>query len=172
MLLCSILPTALLVCGGHTAETDSERLAASAAKWSKIKEECGGNYSYKAIRSSFTGYREETIVTVKDNKVVERQLLTATPAQPGQPPVVRSEWVETGKDIGSHKAGTEPRTLDELYAVAKKVLEANVPANHSRRLGLDKQGLLQYCFIVDTRIQDDAPMTGMKPIYLTIGKKK
>jgi hypothetical protein len=79
--------------------------------------------------------------------------------------------METGKDIGSHTKAVEPRTLDELYMIAKKIVEQDVPTNHVRSLGIDKQGLLQHCFIRDTRIQDDAPLVGVPAIYLTLEKK-
>ncbi|MCS6896619.1 MAG: hypothetical protein NZM29_01485, partial [Nitrospira sp.] len=59
--------------------TDAERLAKSLAAWMKAKEECGGNYSYKVVKASFTGFRSETTIVVKGNKVVERRLETATP---------------------------------------------------------------------------------------------
>jgi hypothetical protein len=55
--------------------------------------------------------------------------------------------------------------------IAKKIVEQDVPTNHVRSLGIDKQGLLQHCFIRDTRIQDDAPLVGVPAIYLTLEKK-
>jgi hypothetical protein len=172
MLLRVLVATIVLTSQVIAADpTDAERLASSLAKWKEAKEGCGGNYSYKVIRSSFTGFRAETTIVVKDNKVVERRYETATPAQPGQPAALKTVWVETGKEIGTNKGAAEPRTLDELYTIAKKIVEADVPANHVRSLGLDKQGLLQYCFTRDTRIQDDAPLSGVAAIYLTLGKK-
>lgn len=150
---------------------DAERLSKSLAIWTKAKEDCGGNYSYKVIISSFTGHRAETTIVVKKNKVVERKLETGTPNFLGKPAPLKLEWTETGKDIGTHTKTVEPRTLDELYMIAKKIVEEEVPANHVRSLGIDKQGLLQHCFIRDTRIQDDAPLAGVPAIYLTLEKK-
>jgi hypothetical protein len=172
MLLRPLAATLLLAAAASAAEpTDAERLAASAAKWKETKEACGGNYTYKTIRTSFTGYRAETIITVKNNVVVERRFDTATPVQPGQAAPLKTEWTETGKEIGTHKGAVEARTLDELYVVAKKLVDAEVPANHVRNLAFDKQGILQHCFTRDTRIQDDAPLTGITTIFLTLGKK-
>ena len=150
---------------------DAERLSKSLASWTKAKVDCGGNYSYKVIISSFTGHRAETTIVVKENKVVERKLETGIPNFLGKPAPLKLEWMETGKDIGSHTKTVEPRTLDELYMIAKKIVEQDVPTNHVRSLGIDKQGLLQHCFIRDTRIQDDAPLTGVPAIYLTLEKK-
>jgi hypothetical protein len=151
--------------------TDAERLTTSLAKWTEAKAACGGNYSYKVIRSSFTGYRAETIVVVKANKVVERRFDTAKPTFPGAQVALKMEWIENGQNIGTHQEAAEPRTLDELYMIAKKVVEAELPTNHIRSLGLDEQGLLQHCFVRDTRIQDDAPLGGVTGIYLTLEKK-
>ena len=47
---------------------DAERLSKSLASWTKAKVDCGGNYSYKVIISSFTGYRAETTNVVKKTK--------------------------------------------------------------------------------------------------------
>jgi len=161
-----------LTSGGNAAEpTDAERLAASAAKWKKAKEAAGGNYHYKAIRSSFTGFRSETVVVVKAGVVTERRHVATDGGKPGEPGPLKEVWVETGKDIGTHKDGVAARTLEELYAEAKKVLDAPLPANHVRSLGFDKQGILAYCYTRDTRIADDAPLGGVAPIYLEMGKK-
>lgn len=150
---------------------DAERLSKSLTSWTKAKEDCGGNYSYKVIKSSFTGHRTETTIVVRDNKVVERRFESSQPNFLGKPAPLKLEWVETGKEIGSHAKAVEPRTMDELYMIAKKIVEEEVPTNHVRSLGIDKQELLQHCFIRDTRIQDDAPLTGVPAIYLTLEKK-
>lgn len=151
---------------------DAERLSKSLATWAKTRELCGGNYSYKVIKSSFTGHRTETTIVVRDNKVVERKFESSQPNFLGKPEPPKLEWMETGKEIGSHKNAPEARTMDELYMVAKKLVEAEVPENHVRSLGIDNQGLLQHCFIRDSRIQDDAPMSGVPGIQLTLGMKQ
>ncbi len=151
--------------------TDAEKLATSLEKWTAAKKECGGNYSYKVIQSSFTGFRAETLVVVKDNKVVERKYSTATPKEPGGKAELKQIWSETEKEIGKNKQGAEALTLDQLYEGAKKIVEKEVPAEHVRSIAFDKMGILQYCFLRDKRIADDAPLTGVKPIYLTLEKK-
>lgn len=171
LLVAPILLAFAAVVASAADRNDAERLAASHAKWQEAKEACGGNYRYKAIRSSVTGDRAETVVVVKDNKVVERRFDTATPAQPGKPARLNTELVETGKDIGLHQGAADPRTRDKLYAVAKKIVEMEIPANHVRRLAFDKLGLLQCCFLRDARIQDDGLLTGVTTIYLTLAKK-
>ncbi|MFM8892862.1 MAG: hypothetical protein ACKOTB_14815 [Planctomycetia bacterium] len=168
----TLVIVAALASGASAVQaSDVERLAASLARWKDARESCGGDYSYKVIRSSFTGARAETTVVVKANKVVERRFDTASPPLPGAPAPLKMEWSETGDDIGAHQGAAEPRTLDELYAIAKQIVEGKIPEHHVSSLGLDDRGLLQHCFVRDTRIQDDAPLAGVAPISLTLGGK-
>jgi len=179
-----LLTMFLVVCCGFAnaadGEADKDRLAASLKKWKTVKEECGGNYTLKFARSTFTGSSFTTTVTIKDNVVVERSYDEFI-RQPGLPPVPedptkprRPAWTEKGKEIGSHKdASIAPaRTLDELYAEAEKIVSMEPPANHVRNLGIDKQGLLVFCFLRDRRIADDAPLNGVRPFTIEIAKKK
>ena len=157
--------------------TDADRLKESSAKWQKARDESGGDYSYLVTKSFFTGARQTTTITVRGNKVVERKFELLGPPQPlkpgEDPPAPKPKWVETGKDVGSHKdEGAAPRSVDELYADALKLLEMKLPEHHKRYLGFDKQGLLSHCFIVDTRIADDAPITGIAPIQIHVKPKK
>lgn len=95
------------------------------------------------------------------------------PIKPGENlPALKPKWVDSGKDLGTHKdEGAIVRTVDELYSEAKKLLEMKVPEHHKRYLGFDKQGLLSHCFIVDTRIADDAPRTGIPPVQIQLKSK-
>jgi predicted RND superfamily exporter protein len=172
MMIRTFITFIFLVCCVFAANpTDSERLSASFTTWKMVKESCGGNYSYKVIRSSFTGYQDETVVVVKANKVAERRFDVADAPRPGEPRMLKNKWVETGDGIGKHEGAAEPKTLDEMYSIAKQIVEAEIPANHVRSLALDKQGLLQHCFTRDTRIADGGPIKGVTTIYLTLGKK-
>lgn len=161
-------------------DKDAELLRASAEKWKLAREECGGNYTYSVVRSSFTGARQTTTVVVQNNKVVERryQEFAGGPpmlAKPGEKPIeAKPKWIETGKEIGSNKEprAAAARTLDELYQEASKLVEAKVPENHQRTLGFDKQGILAYCFTQDKRIADDAPIQGVAPLRLELHKKQ
>jgi hypothetical protein len=172
MVIRTCVTFAFLVCCVFAANpTDSERLATSFTTWKMVKESCGGNYSYKVIRSSFTGYRDETVIVVKANKVAERRFDVADDPRPGMPIVLKNKWIETGEGIGKHEGAVEPKTLDEMYTIAKKIVEAEIPSEHVLSLALDKQGLLQHCFTRDTRIADGGPIIGFATIYLTLGKK-
>ncbi len=154
-----------------------ERLKESLAKWEKARQECEGNYTYTVRRSSAFGFGHQTTITVKDNKVVERmfeEFGQPVPPKPGeQPEKPKPRWIETGKDVGTHKTeGAPARTVDELYGEAKKLLEMTVPENHKLYLSFDKQGVLSHCFTIDTRIADDAPTKGIPPFKILLPMKK
>jgi len=105
---------------------------------------------------------------VRGNKVVERiyqkfgGAVAVLPGGPGRPPKqVPAGWTEKGKDIGSHREGAPPKTLDELYQDARKVLDTKLSPFQKLYVRYDKQGLLRSCFYVDTRIADDTPRKGV-----------
>ena len=161
--------------GGGSAKQaveDGARLEKSLLAWAKAKDDCGGNYSYRVPFTSAFGFGHTTIVVVRANKVVERKFERFGRPEPGRPGTeLKPEWVETGKEIGNHRdpSSAPAKTLDELYADAKKVLEAKLAPREVRSLALDTRGLLQACFIRDTGIAGDAPMNGIPFIQLTLG---
>ncbi len=171
------LTVAVLVAlaAAHAGEpTEADRLKTSLAKWKQAREECGGDYSYQVRWSSAFGFGHATTITVQANKVVERKYeVFGRPAPDGKPAEQKPKWIETDKELGSHKGeGAAPRTLDAIYAEAAKLLETPLPAGHRRLLGFDKQGILSHCFSIDTRIADDAPRTGVSLSQLHLKAKK
>ncbi|MCA9271069.1 MAG: hypothetical protein KDA41_21455 [Planctomycetales bacterium] len=149
------------------AKSDGQRLQESKAKWSKVQEDCGGNYRYFISHSNFVGAGNETEVVVRGGKVAGRRYrefgpIPAAPPPPGEePPKIEYKWVEQGDKVGSHKEGAPAETLDELYARAEKVAAAELEPTQKRYVRFDQQGLLMSCYYVDTRIADDAPTTGV-----------
>lgn len=159
----------------HAAETDADKLKESLAKWEKAREACGGDYTLTYRWSSYVGFGHTTTITVKGNQVVERkfeEFSAPKPVKPGEEaPKPTPKWVETGKEIGTHKEGAPAVTLDELYKQAATMLSAEVPANNRRLVGYSKDGLLNYCFTQDKRIADDAPANGIKPFQIQLKAK-
>lgn len=151
-------------------DSDAVKLKDSLAKWEKAKEQCGGDYSYTTGFTSAFGFGSVTTVTVTGNKVAGRKYETFT--QDGGKRVTKQEWAEEGKDVGTHTDGAPAKTLDDLYADAKKVCDGKVADGHVRSVGFDKAGLLAYCYTRDTRIADDAPLEGVRPFTLTLKAKK
>jgi len=147
--------------------TDEQaRLQKSLETWETLKAECGGNYAYKVRWSSWVGFGHETEVVVRNNRVAQRRYRQwsgqPVPVAPGEPPKPEGKtWTEEGDQLGSHSEGAAPKTLDQLYEEAAKVLAKTLAPHQRLYLRFDDRGLLQSCFYVDTRIADDAPQTGV-----------
>jgi hypothetical protein len=152
--------------GAEQPESPRAQLAKSLETWQTLKAQCQGNYSYKIRWSSWVGFGHETEIVVRANKVAERKYREwsgpAAAPQPGKPPKPQGEsWTEKGTDVGSHKKGAPPKTVDELYQQAAQVLQSKLEPHHRLYVRFDKRGLLTSCFYVDTRIADDAPRSGV-----------
>lgn len=164
-----------LAAGDAVPPTDLERLAASRATWEKARDAAGGNYSYE-LSNVFVKWAQTTRVVVKQGKVVERSFEQAVSppgysggkALPTPPPQV-TRWIETGAAIGTHGDGAAPpRTVDELYDEAAKLLASPKAEFRVRSLGFDDRGFLAHCVEYDERIADDPPLQGVKPFRITI----
>lgn len=158
-------------------EKRKEKLRQSFRTWQKLKQECGGDYSYKKHWSSWVGFGHETTVIVENNQVVARSFRSFSgrplPVAPGQSPQPEGKtWTERGPDLGKHKEGHPPKTLDELYAEAEAIANGPVPPFNRMSLRMDKNGLLLACYLQDTRIADDAPTKGVNLTSITLGKKE
>ena len=131
------------------------QLKKSQNTWEKLKEECGGNYTYSKRWSSWVGFGHTTEVVVANNKVVERRYKSFSgrprPVGPDQPPAKPENkgWIEKGEEIGSHKQGHPAKPLDELYKEAAEILGRPVPPFQRLGLRFDKQGLLLACYTQD-----------------------
>jgi len=178
-LCCSFVMTTifLLATGAEAAQADSHLAAftKSMATWKRVKAECGGNYSYKIRWSSWVGFGNETEIVCHQNKVTERKYrewkggpVMARPGKAAKPK--ENSWTEKGDQIGANKKGAPPKTLDELYIEAGKVLETKLSPHQKLYVRYDKQGLLKSCFYVDTRIADDAPRKGVMISSIALGK--
>jgi len=161
-------------------DSPAVKLEKSLKTWQKLKKECGGNYSYSIRFTSWVGFGHETTIVVRNSKIAERRYRSwsgqpqiVAPVEPGKPPVAAKPdgetWIEKGKDLGSHKKGAPAKTLDELYAVAAKVAARELSDFEKRYIRFDKQGILQSCFTIDTRIADDAPRNGVAINSLKLG---
>ncbi|MBI1246818.1 hypothetical protein GC197_03110 [bacterium] len=167
-------------------ESPEARLEKSLKTWQKLKEECGGNYSYMIRVRSFIGSGSDTTIVIRDNKIAERKFRewgpppqNPVPVQPGSGPKAETPagetWSEKGEDIGSHKQGAPAKTLDELYAAAAKVVKVwsgKRSEFEELMVEFDEQGLLKSCFTRDTRIADDAPRNGVIIDELKLGDAK
>lgn len=157
------------------ATSDAAMLEQSRESWQRLRKECGDNYRYVVKRASFTGAGNATEIVVEGGKVVERRFREygappRTPPAPGLvPPRDEFKWVEREKELGRHKEGAPSRTLDELYVEANKILARPLAKTEKRFLRFDAQGLLLGCYYLDSRIADDAPLTGVVISEIKLG---
>ena len=143
-------------------------------RWQDLKDNHQGNYSYTKKWSSWTGFGHTTTIIVSKNRVTERKFESIGAPHPDGRPVDKNRWAERGDFIGSSsdKQAHPAKTLDQLYAEAKELLAKPIPSFHKGVLRLNEQGLLIKCFVQDTRIADDAPVTGVNITSITLGNQK
>ncbi|MDG2182917.1 MAG: protease inhibitor I42 family protein [Mariniblastus sp.] len=153
--------SALTASAGFHDASDLEKVKDSLAKWQTTKADVGNTYSYMVRWSSFIEYGHETRIFVKNGKVVRRTFRPVAVAEnpSGEPPF--EKWKEDGDQIGKHSEGAPAKTLDQLYKFAIKVASKELEPSERRYVKTDNRGLLIECFIVDTRIADDAPKNGL-----------
>ena len=106
--------------------------------------------------------------------MTERKFESLGAPHPDGRPVDKNRWTERGDFIGSssNKQAHPAKTLDQLYAKAKELLAKPIPPFHQGVLRLNEQGLLVSCFVQDTRIADDAPVTGVNITSITLSNQR
>lgn len=162
IVLCTLLALLTLTASADFHDTsDLEKVKDSLAKWEKTKADVGGSYSYKVRWSSFIEYGHETRIFVKNGTVVRRTFrpIAMVDKPTGESPF--EKWKEEGDQLGTHRDGAPVKTLDQLYESSIKIASKKLESTERRFVKIDNRGLLLECFIIDTRIADDAPKNGM-----------
>lgn len=132
---------------------DLEKVVDSQKKWQPLKQTCNGSYTYIVEWHGFAPTWNRTTIFVRDNQVVGRAYRTFSNARDAVDRI-HQVWEETADDLGSHKQGAPPKTLDALYQEAIKIAGRKLADYERRHVAFDQQGLLLKCFIVDNRIAD------------------
>ncbi|MST01018.1 MAG: hypothetical protein EXS29_06885 [Pedosphaera sp.] len=143
--------------------------------WAKSKTSCAGNYSYTVRFVSAFGFGSTTTIVVENSKVVERRYVEFDRSRPvllGDPAPPNNNYVEKGAQVGKATQGAPAKPLDELYADARKIAAEELQPRDRRYVATDKNGLLLSCFIIDTRIADDAPRRGVAIDSITLAAPK
>lgn len=92
--------------------------AASYKAWKAFKLAVNDSYEYAVVTGSWTGYTTETIITVKNGKVVQRAHSSATTDRQTGAKTIVEQWVEHITTLNVHK-NAAALTLDEVYLKAK-----------------------------------------------------
>lgn len=96
-------------------------LAGKLTAWQQLTTERGDSYRYVVSSAAFVGPSYNTTLTLRDGKVVRRDLTTFEVDDAGNS-TVKELWTETGSAVGSHDEGAEPTTLDDRFAACEEAL--------------------------------------------------
>jgi len=114
------------------------KLEISQNDWATLKKRHKGNYSYERDTSIKEGFHTSTKIVVENNRVESRSFFEW---QTGSTP--SKSWHEDYAQLGLHKEGTAPVTIDELYKQCKtQVLNK---ANSSTLIKTDQLNILKQC---------------------------
>jgi len=133
-------------------ENDFDR---SYKTWINFKTSSNNSYRYMVKSSSWTGYSTETIITIKDGKVVGRTFVARTIANsPATGIVIREEWNEDVNSLNTHQNGSATATLDEIYQQAKTewLLKRESAKTYFET---NNNGMISSCGYVEDGCQDD-----------------
>ena len=161
---CLILPKNTVYDGGAEVVTSLEflrnpneqvALETSLETWKNLKAQNGDHYRYKTSFGSFSGFGDTTTLTVQGETVVSRAYEAyRVNGNTGEKNVTES-WTEEGAEVGSHKAGAEPRTVDELYGVCRSDVLTQNPSANDFYLEFRDDGVLKTCDYVPKDCVDD-----------------
>ncbi|MEI3802664.1 MULTISPECIES: hypothetical protein [unclassified Chitinophaga] len=122
--------------------------------WINFKESSGNSYRYAIATSSWTGSSSETIITVKEGKVIQRSYIAKNLIPATNQLEIIEEWMEDESKLGSHERGATFRTLDEIYKEVKdKWLLKRDHADTYFESG--NNGMISTCGFVEKGCQDD-----------------
>ncbi|MCH2179591.1 MAG: protease inhibitor I42 family protein [Mariniblastus sp.] len=151
-----LLTTLLCVLSTEGAfANDLDKVLTSQKTWEKLKAVHHGNYQYVVKWQGFAPIGHETTIYVRDNQVIGRKYRTFANGQRLADETVPEAWEESADDLGSHKHGAPPRTLDAIYQEAIKVARRKLEGHEKRYVTFNKQGLILKCNIDDERIADE-----------------
>jgi len=123
--------------------------------WLDFKESTNNSYKYTVINSSWVGFGWETIITVENGVIIQRDFeYTSTIGLPDDIPENELQWTEIESEIGSHENGAEPLTLNEIYDKAQKdwLLERE---NTTTYFETENNGMISTCGYVEKNCADD-----------------
>lgn len=133
---------------------DGDVVSACLLRWNALKKVCEDSYQYTVRSSNAAGSGHLTQMEIRNGRVIARRYKETLNGP-------FWHWEEGRKTLGSHKQGAAIQTLDELYEMAQAVASKPLADHERRYLRSDGQGLLTTCFVIDIRIADDAPQTGI-----------
>lgn len=158
--VCTLLTLILVVSGcafnpaGLMNQKRMVHLQGSRAAWINAKEAHQGTYEYTSSFESWTGYRANTTLVVRDDEVSERYFEATYRNESGE--MVNEEWVEqTKEELGSHRDGAPAKTIDELYDICAETVLTQSPLGATIWLEFFEDGILHRCTYQENNCADD-----------------
>lgn len=123
--------------------------------WKTAKMNNGNSYSYTVDFNSFFGFGSTTTITVLNNIVVQRDYESYTVNGETFDKEIISIWSETLKDLGVHKEGAEPKTIEELYGLCENSILNVSEKNNFITFLTENNGIISTCSYFPKNCQDD-----------------
>lgn len=136
------------------ATFEQKQLAQSLETWQQLKAQNGDHYRYEVNAASVFGPSYDTKVTVRADKVVQRDLTITDIDDEGNTAVTES-WSETGDALGTHDDGAELLTIDEHYERCKDDVLSQNPVTNDIYLGFQDNGVLGDCSYIPKNVAYD-----------------
>ena len=149
-----IIGSLIYSCDSDDLEYENE-FETSHEIWLSFKQSNSNTYKYTAQNSSWIGFSQQTTITVENGIITQRHFIyTSTEGLSDDIPENELEWTETGNEIGAHKNGAEPLTLDEIYDKAQQewLIERK---NATTYFKTENNGMISTCGYVDNNCADD-----------------
>ena len=148
------------LCGvacGESSRMSKSEYKDSVQQWETLKKANGGSYEYRAVFSSWVGYRGETTIRVENEQVVSRAYLGIMAVHDGEAfqTDTLERYTESASEIGTHELGAKPLTTDELSETcAKEDLVVNKKEN-TIYFEVQLNGVMSLCGVVPDNCADD-----------------
>lgn len=164
-----LLISLLFSCSDVDPEFNSD-FKKSVKVWKAFKKSSGNTYSYEVSFESWAGFGSKTTISVENGKIIQRKYYSyGYKDDVGIEKEVKSEWVESENEIGTHTNEGEPaRTLDEIYNKAENdwlVKRSNAKTYFST----ENDGMISSAGYVEDGCQDDC-FRGIRITAITAGK--
>lgn len=116
-----------------------------------FNQSSNNSYKYTAVFSSWVDFSKKTTITVKNGIITQRDFeYTSTEGISDDIPENELNWTE----IGTHKTGAEPLTLDGIYDKAKREWLIK-RENTTTYFENENEGMISICGYVENNCADD-----------------
>lgn len=151
----SLISSLISSCSSDEAFSYKSEFEISKDAWLNFKKSSDNTYKYTVINSSWTGFSWETTITVQKGVITNRSFkYISTGGESNNIPQSELQWVEEASEIGTHKNGAKPITLDEVYDLAEQTWLSN-KGDVKIYFEAKNNGMISLCGYVENGCADD-----------------